>query len=308
MSDDEYDLENDVINIKETETSTETEPKKTESGILFEDEDAISDPSSEQDILNKEAISNYYKLKFQYESKINDFKRKIIGNPSLTKKEKRSRFLKFVPKCIICKRNGGSIFSNKDRILKAVCGASPPCKLDIEIEHGEYTSREYAVKLLSENFEKLKTSIIRTKLDLLFNYIDESSAVKNFEEKRKELNEAGEMYNFFLTDTLLITDNPTKFNNIETSTTRLYLRIQELQILMKDFNTEQKEELINDAVELYKSKILPTADRIRNLKYAYNAVEYDEKNNTYHLIQNPYTIVQLEKNIGQTIKILKNNY
>jgi hypothetical protein len=108
MSDDEYDLENDVINIKET--STETEPKKTESGILFEDEDAISDPSSEQDILNKEAISNYYKLKFQYESKINDFKRKIIGNPSLTKKEKRSRFLKFVPKCIICKRNGGSIF------------------------------------------------------------------------------------------------------------------------------------------------------------------------------------------------------
>ena len=56
------------------------------------------------------------------------------------------------------------------------------------------------------------------------------------------------MYNFFLTDTLLITDNPTKFNNIETSTTRLYLHIQELQILMKDFNTEQKEELINDAV------------------------------------------------------------
>ena len=116
------------------------------------------------------------------------------------------------------------------------------------------------------------------------------------------------MYNFFLTDTLLITDNPTKFNNIETSTTRLYLHIQELQILMKDFNTEQKEELINDAVELYKSKILPTADRIRNLKYAYNAVEYDEDNNTYHLIQDPYTIVQLEKNIGQTIKIIKNDY
>ena len=45
-----------------------------------------------------------------------------------------------------------------------------------------------------------------------------------------------------------------------------------------------------------------------NLKYAYNAVEYDEKNNTYHLIQKPYTIVQLEKNIGQTIKIIKNDY
>ena len=300
MSDDDYDLENDVINI--------TEPTKTQPAILFEDEDKMIEPESDQDIINKEAISNYYKLKFQYESKIQDFKRKILGNTSLTKKEKRSRFSKFVPKCIICKRNGGSIFSNKNRILKAVCGASPPCKLNIEIEHGEYTSRENAVKILSENFEKLKTSIIRTKLDLLFNYIDESSAVKNFEEKKKELNEASEMYRVFLTDTLLITDNPSKFNNIETATSRFYLYIQELQILMKDFNTEQNEELINDAVELYKSKILPTADRIRNLKYAYNAVEYDEKNNTYHLIQNPYTIVQLEKNIGQTIKIIKNDY
>lgn len=300
MSDDDYDLENDVINI--------SEPTKTEPAILFEDEDKMIEPESDQDIINKEAISNYYKLKFQYESKIQDFKRKILGNTSLTKKEKRSRFSKFVPKCIICKRNGGSIFSNKNRILKAVCGASPPCKLNIEIEHGEYTSRENAVKILSENFEKLKTSIIRTKLDLLFNYIDESSAVKNFEEKKKELNEASEMYRVFLTDTLLITDNPSKFNNIETATSRFYLYIQELQILMKDFNTEQNEELINDAVELYKSKILPTADRIRNLKYAYNAVEYDEKNNTYHLIQNPYTIVQLEKNIGQTIKIIKNDY
>jgi len=300
MSDDDYDLENDVINI--------TEPTKTQPAILFEDEDKMIEPSSDQDIINKEAISNYYKLKFQYESKIQDFKRKILGNTSLTKKERRSRFSKFVFKCINCKRNGGSIFSNKNRTLKAVCGASPPCKLNIEIEHGEYTSRENAVKILSENFEKLKTSIIRTKLDLLFNYIDESSAVKNFEEKRKELNEAGEMYNFFLTDTLLITDNPSKFNNIETATSRFYLYIQELQILMKDFNTEQNERLINDAVELYKSKILPTADRIRNLKYAYNAVEYDEKNNTYHLIQNPYTIVQLEKNIGQTIKIIKNDY
>ena len=177
MSDDDYDLENDVINI--------TEPTKTQPAILFEDEDKMIEPSSDQDIINKEAISNYYKLKFQYESKIQDFKRKILGNTSLTKKEKRSRFSKFVFKCINCKRNGGSIFSNKNRILKAVCGASPPCKLNIEIEHGEYTLRENAVKILSENFEKLKTSIIRTKLDLLFNYIDESSAVKNFEEKKK---------------------------------------------------------------------------------------------------------------------------
>ena len=60
MSDDEYDLENDVINI------TETNPTKPEEAILFEDEDKMIEPLSDQDILNKEAIGNYYKLKFQY--------------------------------------------------------------------------------------------------------------------------------------------------------------------------------------------------------------------------------------------------
>ena len=68
MSDDDYDLENDVINI--------TEPTKIEPAISFEDEDKMIEPTSDQDIINKEAISNYYKLKFQYESKIQDFKRK----------------------------------------------------------------------------------------------------------------------------------------------------------------------------------------------------------------------------------------
>jgi len=284
-------------------------PKQVSVSIFEEEVGEENTPSGEENIENLEAINNYYKLKLNYENKINDFKRKLLGNSELTKKQKRARFLKFVPKCVVCKRDGGSVFSNKGRILKAVCGASPPCKLDIEIEHGIYESREKMVKILREEFEKIKNSIIRTKLDLLFSYTDEATAVKNFEEKRVELNEIGENYKNKLTELLLITNNPTKKTNIETSTRTLYLIIEQLKTLISDFNAEQNEELITDAVELYKGRILPTADRIRNLKYSYNAVEYNDDNNTYHLIQEPYTILQLEADVmGQKIKVIKNNY
>jgi hypothetical protein len=299
---------------EELEQEDETEISKTSTPILvnlFEEEigEEIAPDLSEKTIGDIEAISNYYKLKSQYESKINDFKRKLLGNAGLTKKEKRKKFKSFVPKCIVCKKNGGTVFSNKNRTLKAVCGASPPCNLDIEIAHGMYVSREVIVKLLKEEFEEIKTSIIMTKLNLLFNYINEPTAIKLFEEKRKELNDVGENYKNKLTETLLITDNPTKKNNIEKSLTTLYLTIQQLQTLISDFDAENNEQLITDAVELYKGRILPTAERIRNLKYSYNAVEYNDDNNTYHLIQDAYTIVQLETDVmNETIKVIKNNY
>ncbi|MFO0003688.1 MAG: hypothetical protein ACK559_21415, partial [bacterium] len=110
MSYDDYDLGKDVIII--------TEPNQIQSNDIEENDESVIRVENEQEI-TKEAINNYYKLKFKYENKINDFKRKIIGNTYLTKKEKKSRFSKFIPKCVICKRNGGSVFSNKNRLLKA---------------------------------------------------------------------------------------------------------------------------------------------------------------------------------------------
>ena len=298
----EYEIEEPIeeINVR---------PKQVSVSIFEEEVGEEITPSEIEDVANFEAINNYYKLKLKYENKINDFKRKLLGNSELTKKQKRAKFLKFVPKCVLCKKDGGSVFSNKGRTLKAVCGASPPCKLDIEIEHGIYESRETMVKILREEFENIKNSIIRTKLDLLFSYIDEPTAVKIFEEKRAELNNIGENYKNKLTELLLITNNPTKKTNIETSTRTLYLIIAELKTLISDFNAEQNEELITDAVELYKGRILPTSERIRNLKYSYNAIEYNDDNNTYHLIQEPYTILQLETDVmEQKIKIIKNTY
>ena len=89
------------------------------------------------DILSK-AITDYYKLKQKYENKIAIEKKKILENDSLTSKEKHKKFLQIKKTCINCKKSGGTIFSNNNNNISAVCGAINPCKLNIQINRGYF--------------------------------------------------------------------------------------------------------------------------------------------------------------------------
>ena len=86
-----------------------------------------------------EAMNDYYKLKHQYNNTVVSEKNKILKNDTLSSKDKRRRFKQLVYKCINCKQNGGTIFTNTNGFLKAVCGSDTPCKLNIEIMKGKYT-------------------------------------------------------------------------------------------------------------------------------------------------------------------------
>ena len=46
----------------------------------------------------KEALNEFFKLKSKYETQINANKKKIMNNTTLSKREKRSEFLKLKPK------------------------------------------------------------------------------------------------------------------------------------------------------------------------------------------------------------------
>ena len=47
----------------------------------------------------KTAIDEYYKLKNEYETKIDKLRKKIRNDKSLSKEEKRRKMLEIVPKC-----------------------------------------------------------------------------------------------------------------------------------------------------------------------------------------------------------------
>jgi hypothetical protein len=96
-----------------------------------------------------DAINEFYKLKEKFESEINKNKKTIINNSTLSNREKRSEFLKLMPKCVNCKRPSkkGTIFSityhpsddkiAEHRVFKAICGnLADPCNLNIEVNIG----------------------------------------------------------------------------------------------------------------------------------------------------------------------------
>ena len=127
----------------------------------------------------KEALNEYYKLKLKYETTIAANKKKIINNPTLSKREKRSEFLKLKPKCINCLRPGGTLFKtnfyaedgNDDsyREHSATCGIiADPCNLKIKIQIGKV---EFLLELLNEMEKEIKTlknKVIDDKNKLLF--------------------------------------------------------------------------------------------------------------------------------------------
>ena len=254
------------------------------------------------DILD--AINEYYKLKLKYDTTKENEIKKYISDTGLSKKQKREKFSRFQPKCVNCNRVGGTVFSNKDRILKAVCKVSPPCKLDIQLQLGSYDKKPNIIKEYELYKDQDQTNIIKTKLNLLFNFLTEEETIKKFEEYKINFMEMNKIYNSLLTDYLLIIDNPTLKMNLNEGLISLYENVEELKDIHKEYNKDNKSEFLRDMVELYINKIHPNAERNRHLQFNYNSIE--EKENTFCLVQKPYTLEQIEINFGENPKIIKN--
>ena len=94
-----------------------------------------------------DTLNEYFQLKLQYETQNMANKKKIMNNTRLSNREKRSEFLKLKPKCINCKRPGGTNFTttyfeedeNEEsyRQYKVTCGIiADPCTLNINVQLG----------------------------------------------------------------------------------------------------------------------------------------------------------------------------
>jgi len=248
-----------------------------------------------------EAISGYYKLKRKYDESNNKQKMKIIKNKSLSMKEKRQKFKQFKEKCINCKGLGGTIFSNNNRTLRAVCGSSTPCTLNIEIKKGRYMNiREVGEKYLNE-INNLKTQIIETKLNLLFGYTDETEVLKTFTLLRERLGKFTETFLELRGYYLDIVNDTENMKTIIEAEKSLFVEKESLKNLHKLFDDSQNMNYINDMVEKYISIIDPLVNKIRNLKYKHVVIETDNIDHTEHLIEKPYTFEELQVEWGTSI-------
>jgi len=149
----------------------------------------------EERIKINEAIHGYYSMKEKYNSALEKRRQRLINDPviswkSLSSQQKAKRLAMIKPACIVCKQEGGSIFTETDGKLKAICGnISQPCGFHIEVSRGKYASLETLMNESLEEVRATKEEIIRMKLDLLFRFINEDELLEQFDAVQHKLQE-----------------------------------------------------------------------------------------------------------------------
>ena len=245
-----------------------------------------------------DALNEYYGYKHQYDTKFEEDKNVVKNSDTLTLQQKRVRIMRIKRnrKCVSCGQSGGTHFTNEDGVLRAQCGnRSQPCSLRIEIVKGKFMNLEELANVSLHNADMLKEQIIKTKLDLLFNYTTEEEALRQFEKDRAALDQALDLYGGFRQKYLDVVRNTERREEVAALTIEFYEAVQTFKETLQGGQaaTATNGSFVRDAVALYVVKIGPLNERLMEKKYVYSAMEKDDSD-IFHLVQKPYTLEQLE--------------
>jgi hypothetical protein len=249
-----------------------------------------------------DALHEYYKLKDLYDEKYEIKKSSVLSDETMSIQQKRTEIAKFkrARKCIICKQTGGTIFTDLNRTLKAVCGCvATPCGLNIEIAKGKIENIGELMAATYSKIESIKDNIIKYKLDLLFRYITDEQLVQKFGEAKKELDTYLVQYEKLYDKYIDITINPQNIEDVKKYNAELYTYIGQTKQLMNEFKATGETEKVRTVIEIYLTNIVPLTKKIRDATYVYNNVEYDDNTKEYRLIQKKYSIKSMEVDIEQ---------
>mgnify|MGYP001245319056 CR=1 FL=1 len=234
-----------------------------------------------------EDLNNYYSIKKKFQMQKDNIKNKIISSDNSIEIKKQI-YSKAKLKCVNCGNYGGTLFKESEELLRATCGnVDNPCNLDLVIKRKKYDNIYNLFQNKANMLINHKNLIIKTKLDFLFNYLDEDKAIEAFEKLKTELSVLQESYNNLNNiyenivnneeNNKLINEKNIKINNVKND----YIELAKL------YNNTGEIKYMKDAVNLYISKIEKLTNELINLKYKYNYIEddkfYQEKYNIYDL-------------------------
>lgn len=247
------------------------------------------------------AIEEYYTLKNDYEQVYNAKRKSIMSNKSATKQQKREAAQSIKIPCVHCKRMVGTLFSTQDRVLIAKCGdTSNPCPLNIQIYKGRVTRYDTAFQTwLDDHIKEYSETIVKTKLDVLFQYITEDDAVKIFQETKEELDLYTMGYNVDFQLYLEKTTNSEVQDDLKESIRKLLQYKSDMKELLNQYYIQKDNRIFNTIVSLYTTQVIPLLDTIRELKYRYIELEYNSDDETYQLNTKKYLIRDIETNTNE---------
>ena len=238
-----------------------------------------------------EAFNEFYRLKHQYEDNYRKKKVKIINNDSLSKREKREELKKIKRPCLICKRNVGMRFSQKDDMLQAECGdQSKPCRFSIQLQRAKYSDKNAILENINSIMEDSKLKIILIKLNILFGYNTEEEGLAEFEQVNAEIQGNDALKNIIDSDMAEFLENINKRAILDQNEITLYTKVQEIKSLVQKYEETEDIRFLSDSVEILVNDVILLNKKIMEQKYEVSRVDYDSDDGTYHLIQRPFTL------------------
>lgn len=216
-------------------------------------------------------LDEYFRLKQAYETKVDAKKKAIRREQHIGRREKRQKFELFTPKCINCKKDGGTTFRFDQKYYYAKCASASPCSLDVQIDRVIVSSLREQENKLDNEINRIKNEIIETKMDHLYKFTDEDNTLRRGEALRKNLQ--------------------TNVDELVALRKMLYRNTSQVDKLETLFQTEvsalRAEEDSRHAAR-YVENIRPITDQLREAKYKYQAVEKVASGNA--LVQRTHTI------------------
>jgi hypothetical protein len=233
-----------------------------------------------ENIEYKYAIKKYFKLKTQYETSVKKQTHDLRKKYKNDKRKLNVHLTSLKGKCVVCARNVGNIFIKKNNHYIALCGdiQKSPCRLNIKIYNGIYYNFFEDMHFFKENTELSKQKIIAQKMDVLFNYVNDTDAMKYFKETFTEYNENNKSFMFLFDKYKLIYNNPIKQELIHVTNEKIYSIIAQINEIMEEYKKNPtNKDLLKTAIEMQTTELMPETEKLRKIKY-----EFVEVINTFH--------------------------
>jgi hypothetical protein len=266
-------------------------PKPTDSDTHYEEH--------AQKMTYQSALQEYFKLKQKYEEKTSKMKHAAYDRAK-TKRDKKEAVLAVKPQCVKCGRAVGTIFAKKNNRFTAICGDTRnPCKLDIQIFTGEYNPISYALHEMKDEVENFKESIIRQKLDTLFNYAGENESIEKFKKEMEGLNRVNVIYkelNDVYTDLYHSRDKKDLMDRKEST---IFVCIERIRVLLAQYKKDENAEVLKTTMQMQVEELFP---EVRNLRMLQNEVMEMEEG---CLIKHPVSLAKSEHTFNEPPRVIK---
>lgn len=229
-------------------------------------------------------FNEYYRLKDLYYTQLKNSQKKIKDkNIPDDKKKEEIKALKI--KCVNCGRKGGTIFSENNRTIKAICGVSPdPCNLNIEIFIGKKEKISDIIEELELLIEEIKEQIIKLKLDLVYNYKSQEEIVSEFSDLKKKYINLQKLLDSLIEKKQKIFDTERKNLVSKELNKQLDGIINMIQTKIQNYKETNDTTLITETITIYNETLSEIISNISQNKYENQYIE--KLDNYYKLVQN----------------------